>query len=146
MSVIFLIILNINLIILLNFWILILKLIYHTELLTIKTEFYLYNCSYNISKKSLCFVYLIRCKLGGSCEMDTYTRRKCPDCRLKKCRSVGMLEECLLTEIQCQSKRRRKKTSKDEANKRNGDSSPENGASVDSIFYESEVPKKSLFF
>ena len=26
--------------------------------------------------------------------MDTYTRRKCPECRMKKCRAVGMLEEC----------------------------------------------------
>lgn len=26
--------------------------------------------------------------------MDTYTRRKCPECRMKKCKAVGMLEEC----------------------------------------------------
>ncbi|XP_040049563.1 nuclear receptor subfamily 1, group H, member 5 isoform X1 [Gasterosteus aculeatus] len=48
------------------------------------------------------------CKSGGSCEMDMYMRRKCQDCRLRKCRAVGMLAECLLTEVQCQSKRLRK--------------------------------------
>ncbi|XP_026102650.1 bile acid receptor-like [Carassius auratus] len=51
-----------------------------------------------------------RCKSGGSCEMDMYMRRKCQDCRLRKCRAVGMLAECLLTEVQCQSKRLRKGT------------------------------------
>ncbi|XP_028266122.1 nuclear receptor subfamily 1, group H, member 5 [Parambassis ranga] len=48
------------------------------------------------------------CKSGGDCEMDMYMRRKCQDCRLRKCRAVGMLAECLLTEVQCQSKRLRK--------------------------------------
>uniref|UniRef100_A0A8C9LCV2 Uncharacterized protein n=1 Tax=Pavo cristatus TaxID=9049 RepID=A0A8C9LCV2_PAVCR len=35
-----------------------------------------------------------RCKSGGHCEMDMYMRRKCQECRLKKCRAVGMLAEC----------------------------------------------------
>lgn len=48
------------------------------------------------------------CKSGGGCEMDMYMRRKCQECRLRKCRAVGMLAECLLTEVQCQSKRLRK--------------------------------------
>ncbi|XP_004854180.1 bile acid receptor-like [Heterocephalus glaber] len=48
------------------------------------------------------------CKNGGHCEMDMYMRRKCQECRLKKCKAVGMLAECLLTEIQCNSKRLRK--------------------------------------
>uniref|UniRef100_H0XMM5 Nuclear receptor subfamily 1 group H member 1 n=1 Tax=Otolemur garnettii TaxID=30611 RepID=H0XMM5_OTOGA len=48
------------------------------------------------------------CKNGGHCEMDMYMRRKCQECRLKKCKAVGMLAECLLTEIQCRSKRLRK--------------------------------------
>lgn len=52
------------------------------------------------------------CKFSGNCEIDIYMRRKCPACRLKKCRQVGMREECLLTDIQCQSKRRRKQESK----------------------------------
>ncbi|XP_012585473.1 PREDICTED: LOW QUALITY PROTEIN: bile acid receptor-like [Condylura cristata] len=49
-----------------------------------------------------------RCKNGGHCEMDMYMRRKCQECRLKKCKAVGMLAECLLSEIQCKSKRLRK--------------------------------------
>ncbi|XP_051915765.1 nuclear receptor subfamily 1, group H, member 5 [Hippocampus zosterae] len=48
------------------------------------------------------------CKRGGACEMDMYMRRKCQDCRFRKCHAVGMLAECLLTEVQCQSKRLRK--------------------------------------
>lgn len=40
--------------------------------------------------------------------MDMYMRRKCQECRLRKCREVGMLAECLLTEEQCKSKRQRK--------------------------------------
>ncbi|XP_038636944.1 bile acid receptor isoform X4 [Scyliorhinus canicula] len=49
-----------------------------------------------------------KCKNGGNCEMDMYMRRRCQECRLKKCKDVGMLAECLLTEIQCKSKRLRK--------------------------------------
>ncbi|KAJ8374085.1 hypothetical protein SKAU_G00046650 [Synaphobranchus kaupii] len=51
-----------------------------------------------------------KCKSGGSCEMDMYMRRKCQECRLRKCKEMGMLAECLLTEIQCKSKRLRKNT------------------------------------
>ncbi|XP_061487899.1 bile acid receptor-like isoform X4 [Rhineura floridana] len=54
---------------------------------------------------------IYRCKSGGHCEMDMYMRRKCQECRLKKCKAVGMLAECLLTEVQCKSKRLRKKSS-----------------------------------
>uniref|UniRef100_A0A8C5N4R0 Nuclear receptor subfamily 1 group H member 4 n=1 Tax=Leptobrachium leishanense TaxID=445787 RepID=A0A8C5N4R0_9ANUR len=49
-----------------------------------------------------------KCKSGGNCEMDMYMRRKCQECRLRKCKQMGMLAECLLTEIQCKSKRLRK--------------------------------------
>ncbi|NP_001161579.1 liver X-like nuclear receptor [Saccoglossus kowalevskii] len=49
-----------------------------------------------------------KCTRGGRCEMDMYMRRKCQECRLRKCREVGMLPECLLTEEQCKSKRQRK--------------------------------------
>ncbi|XP_041694019.1 bile acid receptor-like isoform X1 [Coregonus clupeaformis] len=51
-----------------------------------------------------------KCKNGGTCEMDMYMRRKCQECRLRKCKEMGMLAECLLTEIQCKSKRLRKNT------------------------------------
>uniref|UniRef100_H3D3M0 Nuclear receptor subfamily 1, group H, member 4 n=1 Tax=Tetraodon nigroviridis TaxID=99883 RepID=H3D3M0_TETNG len=51
-----------------------------------------------------------KCKSGGTCEMDMYMRRKCQECRLRKCKEMGMLAECLLTEIQCKSKRLRKNT------------------------------------
>ena len=36
------------------------------------------------------------CKYGGNCEMDMWMRRKCQSCRLKRCREVGMKEECRL--------------------------------------------------
>ncbi|CAI5785801.1 bile acid receptor isoform X1 [Podarcis lilfordi] len=54
---------------------------------------------------------IYKCKNGGNCEMDMYMRRKCQKCRLQKCKEVGMLAECLLTEIQCKSKRLRKNIS-----------------------------------
>ncbi|KAJ8411313.1 hypothetical protein AAFF_G00173190 [Aldrovandia affinis] len=53
---------------------------------------------------------MYKCKSGGTCEMDMYMRRKCQECRLRKCKEMGMLAECLLTEIQCKSKRLRKNT------------------------------------
>ncbi|XP_078738375.1 LOW QUALITY PROTEIN: oxysterols receptor LXR-alpha-like [Lampetra fluviatilis] len=38
------------------------------------------------------------CKTGARCEIDVYMRRKCQECRLQKCRSVGMLEH---REVNC---------------------------------------------
>ena len=37
-----------------------------------------------------------KCKADGKCmyQMDMWMRRKCQACRLKKCRQVGMREEC----------------------------------------------------
>ncbi|CAB1322992.1 unnamed protein product [Coregonus sp. 'balchen'] len=34
-----------------------------------------------------------KCKNGGTCEMDMYMRRKCQECRLRKCKEMGMLAE-----------------------------------------------------
>lgn len=62
----------------------------------------------NNDPESAANVKFKQCKYGGNCEIDIYMRRKCPACRLKKCKSAGMLEECLLTDIQCHSKRRRR--------------------------------------
>jgi hypothetical protein len=37
-----------------------------------------------------------QCKDGGNCEMDMWMRRRCQACRLRRCREVGMKEECKL--------------------------------------------------
>ncbi|XP_060603528.1 ecdysone receptor-like isoform X1 [Ruditapes philippinarum] len=54
------------------------------------------------------------CKYGGNCEMDMWMRRKCQACRLRRCREVGMKEECLLSEEQCKARdvRRKQKSTK----------------------------------
>lgn len=39
-----------------------------------------------------------KCKSGGTCEMDMYMRRKCQECRLRKCKEMGMLAECEFVE------------------------------------------------
>jgi len=42
-----------------------------------------------------------------------YMRRKCQECRLKKCLTVGMRPECVVPEYQCAVKREAKKAQKD---------------------------------
>lgn len=53
------------------------------------------------------------CKFGHECEMDMYMRRKCQECRLKKCLAVGMRPECVVPENQCAMKRKEKKAQKE---------------------------------
>lgn len=53
------------------------------------------------------------CKFGHACEMDMYMRRKCQECRLKKCLAVGMRPECVVPENQCAIKRKEKKAQKE---------------------------------
>lgn len=48
------------------------------------------------------------CKNGGLCEMDTYMRRKCQECRLRKCKEAGMREQCVLSEEQIRNKKMKK--------------------------------------
>ncbi|KAF3686706.1 Oxysterols receptor LXR-alpha Liver X receptor alpha Nuclear receptor subfamily 1 group H member 3 [Channa argus] len=48
------------------------------------------------------------CKNNGRCEMDMYMRRKCQECRLRKCREAGMLEQCVLSEEQIRLKKMKK--------------------------------------
>ncbi|XP_010895377.1 oxysterols receptor LXR-alpha isoform X2 [Esox lucius] len=48
------------------------------------------------------------CKNNGRCEMDMYMRRKCQQCRLRKCREAGMLEQCVLSEEQIRVKKLKK--------------------------------------
>ncbi|CAH1788993.1 unnamed protein product [Owenia fusiformis] len=50
------------------------------------------------------------CKFGGNCEMDMWMRRRCQACRLRRCREVGMKEECLLSEEQCKARDARRKS------------------------------------
>lgn len=40
-------------------------------------------------------------------------RRKCQECRLKKCLAVGMRPECVVPETQCAIKRKEKKAQKE---------------------------------
>ncbi|XP_034243460.1 ecdysone receptor isoform X2 [Thrips palmi] len=54
-----------------------------------------------------------QCKYGNGCEIDMYMRRKCQECRLKKCLAVGMRPECVVPEYQCAVKRKEKKAQKD---------------------------------
>lgn len=54
-----------------------------------------------------------QCKYGKNCEIDMYMRRKCQECRLKKCLMVGMRQECVVPEYQCAIKREAKRAIKD---------------------------------
>ncbi|XP_020286028.1 ecdysone receptor [Pseudomyrmex gracilis] len=54
-----------------------------------------------------------QCKYGNGCEIDMYMRRKCQECRLKKCLAVGMRPECVVPEFQCAVKRKEKKAQKE---------------------------------
>ncbi|XP_019626335.1 PREDICTED: oxysterols receptor LXR-alpha-like [Branchiostoma belcheri] len=44
------------------------------------------------------------CKWGNQCSMDLYTRRRCPECRLRSCKAAGMRPDCLLSQAQRRSK------------------------------------------
>ncbi|XP_068256343.1 oxysterols receptor LXR-alpha isoform X4 [Nyctibius grandis] len=48
------------------------------------------------------------CKNGGKCEMDMYMRRKCQECRLRKCQEAGMREQYVLSEEQIRLKKLKK--------------------------------------
>lgn len=54
-----------------------------------------------------------QCKYGNNCDIDMYMRRKCQECRLKKCLTVGMRPECVVPEVQCAVKRKEKKALKE---------------------------------
>ncbi|XP_048886216.1 oxysterols receptor LXR-alpha-like isoform X2 [Brienomyrus brachyistius] len=55
------------------------------------------------------------CKNSGKCEMDMYMRRKCQQCRLRKCREAGMLEQCVLSEEQIRLKKLKKQQEEESA-------------------------------
>lgn len=76
------------------------------------------------------------CKFGHECEMDMYMRRKCQECRLKKCLAVGMRPECVVPETQCAMKRKEKKAQKEKDNKQQA---PATLNTIDA--YKSEIPE-----
>lgn len=55
------------------------------------------------------------CKNSGRCEMDMYMRRKCQQCRLRKCREAGMLEQCVLSEEQIRLKKMKRQHEEESA-------------------------------
>nr|XP_020663874.1 oxysterols receptor LXR-beta [Pogona vitticeps]XP_020663875.1 oxysterols receptor LXR-beta [Pogona vitticeps] len=65
------------------------------------------------------------CKGSGQCHMDMYMRRKCQECRLKKCRQAGMREECVLSEEQIRKKKIRKQQEGEGASSMEGSGSGE---------------------
>jgi ecdysone receptor len=79
------------------------------------------------------------CKNGGQCEMDMWMRRRCQYCRLRRCKEVGMKEECLLSDDQCKARDARRKArqkliaaqSGDEVSQQSPDSNTHPQASVD---------------
>lgn len=51
-------------------------------------------CLQGFFRRSITKNAVYQCKYGTNCEIDMYMRRKCQECRLKKCLSVGMRPEC----------------------------------------------------
>lgn len=70
-------------------------------------------CNLGFFRRSVTKNAVYSCKFGHECEMDMYMRRKCQECRLKKCLAVGMRPECVVPETQCAIKRKEKKAQKD---------------------------------
>jgi len=56
-------------------------------------------CRAGFFRRSITKNAVYKCKNGGNCEMDMYMRRKCQECRLRKCKQMGMLAECMYTGI-----------------------------------------------
>lgn len=80
------------------------------------------------------------CKFGHACEMDMYMRRKCQECRLKKCLAVGMRPECVVPETQCAIKRKEKKAQK-EKDKQQVPTSAAPPVVTTTDTYKSEIPQ-----
>lgn len=60
----------------------------------IKIMFFINLLCTGFFRRSITKNAVYKCKSGGNCEMDMYMRRKCQECRLRKCKEMGMLAEC----------------------------------------------------
>jgi len=69
-----------------------------------------------------------------------YMRRKCQECRLKKCLSVGMRPECVVPEYQCAIKRESKRAQKEGKDKPNSTTKQDNSISSLSSPDQDEKP------
>lgn len=82
--------------------------------------------------------------------MDMYMRRKCQECRLKKCLAVGMRPECVVPENQCAIKRKEKKAQKEKdkgpsvSSSLGGGSSMVNSSSSPNKIYQDTFRTKEL--
>lgn len=87
-------------------------------------------------RRSITRGVVYECKYGGNCEIDMYMRRKCQACRLKKCKAVGMRQECVVPEVQCALKRESKRAQKDKdkPNSTTRDSTPNGNGGQTSQF------------
>jgi len=83
------------------------------------------------------------CKYGGQCEMDMWMRRKCQSCRLRRCREVGMKEECLLSEEQCRARDARRKSRSSVSSKNTDDDGQNNSPSSETNNNNSSDKNKS---
>lgn len=60
----------------------------------LKSLVFFYRPCSGFFRRSITKNAVYKCKSGGNCEMDMYMRRKCQECRLRKCKEMGMLAEC----------------------------------------------------
>lgn len=60
----------------------------------VKITCFFYRPCLGFFRRSITKNAVYKCKSGGNCEMDMYMRRKCQECRLRKCKEMGMLAEC----------------------------------------------------
>ncbi|CAF3491941.1 unnamed protein product [Rotaria sordida] len=65
------------------------------------------SCKAFFRRNALLNAERLKCRRDGACEITLETRRRCKSCRLKKCFSVGMRKEWILTEEEKLNKKRR---------------------------------------
>ncbi|CAF2093465.1 unnamed protein product [Rotaria magnacalcarata] len=65
------------------------------------------SCKAFFRRNALLNTDRLKCRRDGCCEITLETRRRCKSCRLKKCFTVGMRKEWILTEEEKVNKKRR---------------------------------------